>query len=421
MDIIIRKSEYIGCVPAPASKSFLHRYLFLSAACGDNTQINFSGKVSDDIKATVNCLESFGAEITENEKGFLVTPARYGGNAKFDSLESGTTFRFSVPLAAAFRKNAEIFCRGRLKDRPNKPFFDSLSEHGVKISDETLPVRVSGDLQGGIFTLPGNISSQFVSAILTALPVSKQSGTIKLTSRLQSDSYVKMTASAMEKFGVKVNFSENGFSVNGKNGYVSPKEINCPNDWSNAAYFLCLGAISGKMSVSGLSFDDFQGDSRITDILKRFGADVKIENGIVTVSKKPLKGTEIDAFDIPDLVCVLAVVACAAVGKTVIKNTQRLRYKESDRIESTKNMIRSLGGDISYRNGNLEINGKGYLDGGEVSSCSDHRIAMSTAVARAICKNDIILRNASSVSKSYRDFFEIFEKAGGKYDVIQLR
>lgn len=416
MDVRIKRSVFSGTLDAPPSKSYLHRLLLLSASCGEKTQLCFSGALSEDISATADCITALGGKTEKNGEGILVTPISGDGDAFLDCRESGTTLRLMLPYVSALGRNAVVTGRGRLPSRPNGPLIDALEGHGVSVSGRGLPLTLCGRLTGGDFVLPGNVSSQFVSGLMTALPLTGEDSRISLSSPLESKSYVAMTMEAMKRFSVSVEGTKDGYFVPACK-YVSPGRVSVPGDWSNSGALLVMGALGGEMRVRGLS-DEVQGDRAIIDILSRFGAECGRDRDAFFARRGKMQGISISADDIPDLVCVLAAAACGAVGRTEISGVSRLRLKESDRIESTVSLVNSLGGRAGFENGSIFIDGTGRLSGGIAESGNDHRIVMAAAAASAICDNDVIIRGAEAIGKSFGEFFDLFAAAGGRYDVI---
>ncbi|MEG1993852.1 MAG: 3-phosphoshikimate 1-carboxyvinyltransferase, partial [Oscillospiraceae bacterium] len=239
-------------------------------------------------------------------------------------------------------------------------------------------------------------------------------------SPLQSKAYVDMTIQTLKQFGVEIAETNNSYKIKGGQKYVSPKEVFAEGDWSNGAFFICGGVLSGSLKIKGLSFSSTQGDKEIYNILKNMGADLREENGYIYAEKSVLSSASVDVSQIPDLVPILAVTMAYAKGKSVIYNAARLRIKESDRLKSTTEGILNIGGDIAEKEDSLEINGKEKLTGGEINSFNDHRIAMAMAIASLECEKPVIINDPMCVKKSYPNFYEDFEKAGGIKNVINM-
>ena len=409
MDIKITPSPISGSIEAISSKSFAHRALICACLSHGESRIKIN-TTSADIEATVSCLRSLGAVIEKNGSVYTVRPSEFPcKNAEIDCGESGSTLRFLLPVICACGTNAVINASGRLPERPLSPLKEELIRMGAKISD-SFPLSVSGRIESGEFTLKGDVSSQFVTGLLMALSY-LGGGKIRLIPPVESRPYIDMTVRVLRQFGADIKEENNTFYIN--NSPLIGCDFTVEGDWSNAAFPLCMGA-----EVTGLDPDSVQGDKAIIDVLKKMGADVFENNGTFKADVSSLHGCEIDASDIPDAVPVIAAVAAAADGKTVIYNAGRLRLKESDRIESVCTMLGALGADISGTDDGMVINGKKSLSGGEVDSFNDHRIAMAAAVAAVRCKNSVIIHRADAVNKSYPDFWDDYKKLGGNVRVL---
>ena len=411
MDIKVNGRGLGGSVRAIPSKSQAHRLLICAALADKPGKIRCPA-VNEDIIATARCLSSLGAKIERSGDSFHVQPISKAARAELDCGESGSTLRFLLPVACALGADATFTGHGRLPDRPMAELCGALRSGGANVSADRLPVSVSGGLKAGTYRLPSKVSSQYISGLLFALPLTDGDCTVELDGRPESEPYIDMTVSALEAFGISVIRRDTSYEISGGQRYRSPGEVFVEGDWSNAAFWLCAGAIgSGDLRCTGLDAASRQGDKAVAGLLRRFGADVREKNGEVTVRPSRLHGIEIDAGDIPDLVPVLAVTAAAAEGDTRIYNAGRLRLKESDRIASTAALLRALGANADETDDGLVIHGGG-LHGGTVDSFGDHRIAMAAATAACAC-GDVEIIGAEAVNKSYPGFFEDFMALGG--------
>ncbi len=408
-------------IKAISSKSEAHR-LLICAALSDGPTGIICNDTNEDINATVSCLNSLGASIVrdKNDSGemtFFVSPiAEIPKYASLDCGESGSTLRFLLPVVAALGIECDIYMHGRLPERPLSPLYELLAENGVSLSPQgSNPLHVCGKLKSGNYEIAGNISSQFISGLLFALPFTDGNSTLTMTGKLESTPYITMTEQALDCFCSHIRNDGNVFyipranSCVGLNRFTTPHDVLVGGDWSNAAFFLCAGAISSqRVTVEGLDLNSAQGDREIINILKRMGAAISRSGNYITVSRADLFGIEIDASQIPDLVPVVSVVASVAMGKTRIYNASRLRLKESDRIKSVCQMLSTLGADITETDDGMIIHGKSKLTGGTVSSYNDHRIAMSAAVASLVCKNPVTVEGIEAINKSYPAFLSDF-------------
>lgn len=408
MDISVKSGSRCGAVQAPASKSVAHRLLICAALSREESVIRLNG-LSKDIDATARCLTALGADITIKEKEITVRPIQRlpAGQIALYPGESGSTLRFLLPVAGALGAEAVFIMEGRLHERPMDALTDELKRHGMNIRQEGDRLYCSGRLQSGDYSLPGDVSSQFISGLLFALPLLEGKSSFTVTGEMESAAYVEMTKNALRDSGVLIGETENGYTVEGNQTYRAAPETIVEADWSNAAFFLCMGALSHKgVRVIGLNPASAQGDRAIIDILKRFGAQVECQDGAYTVRKGPLKGQTVDARAIPDLVPVIAALSALARGRTRIVNAGRLRLKESDRLQTARQMLSSLGADIAETPDGLIIDGKESLAGGQTPAYGDHRIAMAAAVAACGCRGDVTIEGAQCVEKSYPDFFQ---------------
>jgi len=404
-----------GTLAAIPSKSHVHRQLICAALADKPTQI-YCPALNADIEATASCLNAMCADITYSDGTFTVIPAKKPSGAIADCGESGSTYRFLLPVAAALGTETTFRLHGRLPQRPMSELTGAMESHGVTFSGlGTSEVTVHGKLSGGTFSLPGDVSSQYISGLLMALPKVEGESTLRVTGRVESAAYITMTEEALRLSGIAARREENCWHIPGAQRWALPRECRVEGDYSNAAFFLCMGALSKEgVTVTGLSPDSRQGDRGVLEILRRFGAEVRQEESWVQVRRGTLRGLEIDAADIPDLVPILAVTAAFARGETRIRNIRRLRLKESDRVMSVVALIRSLGGRAEAEENEMIIEGTEGLRGGRADAFRDHRIAMAAAVAATGAEEPVILDGAEAVNKSYPGFFEQFRALGGR-------
>lgn len=379
--------------------------------------------LSNDIKATIGCIKALGADAVLENNVLTVDGTNMYKNktALLDCGESGSTLRFFIPIAAVGNINATFVGKGKLPQRPIGIFTEALPKAGTVCKTEGgLPLEIKGQLKSGIFEIPGNVSSQFITGLLLALPILEGDSEIVLTSPLESVGYIAMTIRTMKQFGVNIQATEKGWHIKGGQSYKTC-DYTTDGDWSQAAFFMVLGAVSGKVTVKGVAKDSTQGDKKCAEILARFGAKVTQLDNEVTVEKGELKAITIDASQIPDLVPVLSVCAAFAEGTTKIINAERLRIKECDRLKATAELLNNLGGKVKELSDGLEITGVSSLKGGNVNGYNDHRIVMSAAVCAARSDEDITATFAMSINKSYPDFYIDYNSIGGKANVLDLR
>ena len=412
-----------GRLTAPVSKSAAHRLLILAALCGRECAVLFDG-TNADIDATLCCLKALGADFDLTGRGVFFRPRRpAAGLPLLDCGESGSTLRFLLPAAAALG-GARFTGRGRLPERPLDSLLEAMEAHGARFSGRRLPLTVHGPVTGGEFALPGDVSSQYLTGLMLAAPLSGEDTVIRLTSPLQSAAYVDMTLDALRVFGVRSEREPGVFRIPGGQRLCPPPEpISVEGDWSGAAFPLCLGALGGDVTVDGLSPHSLQGDRRIADLLEEMGANVSRDGSAVRVRAPEggLRALDADVSAIPDLVPVLAAVLMHAQGVSRLSNAGRLRLKESDRLETVRAMVCALGGRAGVREDCLIIEGLPLCAGGTVNGAGDHRVVMAAAVAAAACRGPSGLTDYEAVEKSYPAFPSHYQTLGGIWNVIHVR
>lgn len=396
MRVTIIPQKLRGEISAIPSKSAAHR-LLICATLADKETIIRCDKTSQDIDATVQCLRSMGATITREGNNFRVLPIASQAQAALDCGESGSTLRFLLPVLCALGQNASVTMHGRLPDRPMEPLWSELIRHGAKLEKPCREViSTSGKLTGNDFTIAADVSSQYISGLLFALPL-MGGGSIRLTGKPESVGYIYMTIQALAAFGIETCWENDTITVR-PGGYRSPGKANVEGDWSNAAFWLAADALCGNVTCTGLDNNSCQGDKAVVQALQ------SVRSGNATV----------DASQIPDLVPILAVVGALTPGTTHIKGAARLRLKESDRLETVRQMLTELGGQVTEMQDGLIIYGKEKLPGGRTHSRGDHRIAMAAAIASIGCDGTVIIEDAEAVNKSYPRFFTDFAVLGGQ-------
>ncbi len=424
MDIVVTPKTLNGKVQIIPSKSVAHRLLICASFANGETKIKVD-RTNNDIEATASCLNSMGADIDYKDGTYTVKPIDFKNlpdNIVMDCGESGSTLRFLLPVIGALGQNAKIKMHGRLPSRPLSPLKELLNSKGMNISQDGDTLLCSGKIKSGDYEIDGGVSSQFISGLMFSLSILKNKSTITITGKTESKNYIDMTYNALKVFEADICKSNFGFSINGTQ-LKSPDTVFVEGDWSNGAFWLCASALSNlcdstkHINVTGLDLSSAQGDRKVSDILRNFGCSITSENGLICTAKS-LTGCTIDAKHIPDLVPALCTVAGIAKGTTKVINAERLRIKESDRLESIYNILTALGGDVKITDDGLEITGRPKLNGGTVDGYGDHRIVMASAILSAICKEKVIIKGAEAVDKSYPDFWNDFKKLGGMFEIL---
>ncbi|EFH94025.1 3-phosphoshikimate 1-carboxyvinyltransferase [Finegoldia magna] len=394
----IKTDKLQGTVDAISSKSFAHRFLILASVADTDTTIIIN-EFSNDIMTTIDCLRNLGVEIEINGNEVTVHPSFFQKDVSDINVnDSGSTLRFLLPLVSFLSQKTNIKCSGRLQDRPIKELMDQLKLSGLTFSKEKLPFTVDGTFHKIDFEFPGDVSSQYISAIMMIAPLIGGCE-IKLTSQLESTGYIKITQECLKLFGVESEILPDKVIV--KPGALkSPGQIIVEGDWSNAAFFLCANELGADIKVLNLNKKSVQADRKIVELLE------KIDNNE--------DYCEIDISQTPDLFVILAVVLSQKCEKSVLKNAKRLRLKESDRIQSTFDMLQSFGVNCKIDGDDLIIY-KSEMKPAVINSCDDHRIVMAATIASIITK-EVEIKDWQAVKKSYPSFFDEIERLGS--DVI---
>ena len=412
MEVTVRNTEHLeGTVSTPPSKAYTHR-MVIAASLSNGTSRICNPLVSDDTKATIEAVNALGATTERNSNCWAIrgTKQPQTPSQPIDCRESGSTLRFMIPVAALASGPSKFLFWASFERRPVAPLLESLKELGVEsvIQRDGSSVSVDGGgIRGGKTSIRGDVSSQFISGLLFACPKAKEDTEINVTTKLESKSYVEMTLEVLRKHGIKTSVDTDLSRLRiPANQYYHPCDHTVPGDFSSAAFLLAAAAVtSSHVTVNHLDYQTVQGDKAIVDILAKMGASVNIGDNCVEVTGKLLKCVDIDAKDIPDLVPVCAVLACYAEGCSEIFNAKRLRYKESDRLESVSTELRKMGADITVNEDGLIINGGLPLCGTTVDPHNDHRIAMACAVAALGAKGETKIQNVECINKSYPQFF----------------
>ena len=423
MNVTIKPGRIAGSVSAIPSKSHLHRLLICAALADGSTTLRCAPTQADDVTATINCLAALGASINRTKDGFAVKPIdrdNLPAEATLPCAESGSTLRFMLPVVCALGVRGRFEMSGRLPQRPLAPLDAQLTRHGVRLSRPAPDLLCcEGRLTPARYTLPGNISSQYITGLLLALPLLSGASTLQIEGETESADYITMTLNAAAAFGISPEMEGGEYIIRGGKPFSSPGQVISEGDWSNAAFWLCSGAMpGGDITYTGLNPQSAQGDREVCSILARMGADINWTGDTLTAREGTRRAIEIDARAIPDLIPVLCAVAAVSEGVTIVRNAARLRLKESDRIAATAQTLRALGADISELPDGLRITGVGRLTGGEVDSWGDHRIAMMAAVASAACTGSVTITGGQAVRKSYPGFWEELSALGKNVEVV---
>ncbi|HPR42308.1 MAG TPA: 3-phosphoshikimate 1-carboxyvinyltransferase [Candidatus Methanofastidiosa archaeon] len=425
MEILIDSSETTGRIIAPSSKSQTHRAM-ICALLSEGRSVLERPLVSDDTMATLRACEQFGAEVSARKEVVEITGDERPSppDMPLDCGESASTLRMMMTLAALCDGRSVFTGKESLLMRPVAELIRAMGQLGISsryLGKEGFPpVEVEGGgIIGGIVSIRGDISSQYISSILFASPRSRHGVNMSVNGRFESMPYVQMTVDTMERFGVKVESRADMRAINVRGGQkYAPTSLTVEGDYSSAAFAMASGCINGEVTVQNLDPGTKQGDKAIIGLLQAMGAEMSIVGDSVTTCRSDLKAIELDCAQIPDLVPILAVLCTQAGGISTLKNLGRLRIKESDRVDSISRELAKMGANIRVHGDSMEIKGKTPLNGTVLDPHNDHRIAMSLVVAAISAKGESAMKGTKCISKSYPSFLDDMKMLGAAIDVV---
>ena len=427
MKIKIKPSILNGKIEIPPSKSYSHRAVIAAALAENSRKSKIDNlKFSVDITTTTDIMENWGAKIKRFESALEIVgnDGRVVPKDKYVQCnESGSTIRFLIPIGITSKNELIFDGKGKLVDRPLVSYYRIFDKQGIFYKNENgkLPLTVNGKLNAGNYEIDGNISSQFITGLLYALPLLDGDSKLTINKNLESKGYIDLTLEILKLAGIEiVNNDYKSFDIKGNQIY-KPFDYTVEGDYSQVAFWIVAGIISAnkdnEMKCLHVNKNSLQGDREIIEIVERMGANIEIFDDYVIVKPSKTKGTVIDISQCPDIGPILTVLGALSEGETRIINGERLRIKESDRITSIKTELNKLGANVAEEGDSLIIQGvEGFKGGVTVSAWNDHRIAMSLAIASTRCEKEIILEEAESVRKSYPHFWDDFVKMGGEIE-----
>jgi 3-phosphoshikimate 1-carboxyvinyltransferase len=423
---VVRRSELDGTVRAPPSKSLTQRAVACALIAEGRTEI-VDPSDSDDGKVAAAVAKSMGARVRRGERSWLIDPPTLpeAPDDVVDCKGSATSMRLFTAIAALADGATVLTGDGSLRRRPVGELLEAMNALGARCfstrGNGLPPVVVEGGgIRGGAVSIRGDVSSQYISALIISCTRADSDTAIQVLKGLESSGYVRMTLDVLREFGgiADPDFASARFLVPGRQTLKGCRFV-VEGDYSSAAFLIAAGALAGRASVTGLSARTSQGDKKILEILERMGGDVSVGGGTATAVRRGLRGVEIDCSEVPDLVPVLGVLATQAEGATVLRRISRLRIKESDRVEGVVGMINRFGGHAEADGDRIVVEGPSSLKGTEIDPRGDHRIAMAAAVGGLAASGETVIRGAECVSKSYPGFFSDMERLGAGVEVTR--
>ncbi len=421
MNLVVTPKKLSGTLVVPSSKSAGHRDL-ICAALADGKSLVKNITPSEDLEATCRVLQKFGAtvETVAHEDGRRTVAVTGGLSSqtsplKVDCGESGSTVRFLIPVGLLTGREITYTGRGRLPERPLDPFLKIFDEKHIdyKKGNQSLPLTISGQLKGGTYELPGNVSSQFFTGLLMTLPLLRDDSVIRSTTVVESESYINITLDCLRRHGIYVEKERDGlYLIRGRQAYRKG-EYTVEGDFSQAAFWLVGGIIGQPLELTGLSGNSTQGDREIVSFIESMRGRIERSGSVLRAVPSRTTGLTIDVKDCPDLVPALAVLGTFSQGITRIVNGARVRLKECDRLHAMAEVLNALGGKVQETKDGLIIEGVSSLTGGRVRAWNDHRIAMALAMASQRCTGKLTIEGAECVRKSYPSFWQDFAHMGG--------
>ncbi|MCD7893677.1 MAG: 3-phosphoshikimate 1-carboxyvinyltransferase [Erysipelotrichaceae bacterium] len=419
MAIVITPQKLCGTVTVPPSKSMAHRAI-ICASLAKGTSIIENIEYSKDIQATIAAMKAIGTTIIEKEDSLIIDGSTTYSNhqCEIDCFESGSTLRFMIPVSLVNHNQVHFVGAKRLGERPLDVFYKIFDKQGIpyRYQENVLDLSIDGQLSPDVFEIPGDVSSQFISGLLFALPLLNKDSKIIITSPLQSKGYIDLTLQMLNQFHIQIiNHDYQEFIIPGNQQYLS-HNYRVEADFSQAAFYLVAGALKNDIVLKDLNLDSYQGDKVVIDFLEKMGAKLVEKDDGYQMTCERLHATVIDGSQCPDIIPIMAIACSLAQGTSLIQNIGRLRIKECDRLKATVEVIHSLGGNAKEYEDSMEIIGCCHLKGGAVSSYNDHRMAMMEAIASTHCQRSVVIDNKDCVSKSYPSFWEDFKMLGGIFD-----
>ena len=407
-----------GSVKIPPSKSILHRAIICAClADGKSTIRNVT--FSDDIKATINAFKQLGIKIEKMDNSLDIYgngKLSFFGDEEIDCIESGSTIRFLIPLFCN-SKGVRFTGKHSLLKRPLSVYEDIFINKNIRFERADNNIYLKGEIEPGLYTLPGNVSSQFISGLLFSLPLKDSDSQVEIIGKLESKKYVDLTIDVLKSFGINIMVKNNVYFIKGNQTYKSCN-YTVESDYSQLAFFAVAGIINGDIKIGNINRNTLQPDSVIIDLIKSMGGKILKERDALRFVKSETSGIDIDVSQCPDIGPILSVLGAVSKGNTFIFNANRLRIKETDRLLATNEILSVLGIKTNILEDSYIIHGSEIFRKGTVDSYNDHRMAMSAAIAALRAEGPIIIERAEAINKSYPDFFEDLQSLGIKTEYL---
>ncbi|MCF7923932.1 MAG: 3-phosphoshikimate 1-carboxyvinyltransferase [Candidatus Izimaplasma sp.] len=407
-----------GEINVPPSKSMLHRAI-ISASLANGTSKISNVIFSEDIKATIAAFKQLGVDIKTNKYTLEISRNKsltYSGKEIINCNESGSTLRFLIPILAN-EKGIRFTGKTTLMTRPLSVYETIFKENNYDFIKKNNTLYLNNEFKAGNYIIPGNISSQFITGLLFALPLKKYDSQIEITGVFESQNYVEMTIDILKKFGIEITKDNNIFYIKGNQEYKAT-DIIIESDYSQLAFFAVAGVINGDIKINNAKLNSLQPDKAIIKIIKQMNGNITIKDGSYHFNKSETKGIDIDVSQYPDIAPILSILAGLSNGKTNILNAKRLKIKETNRLEASYDVLKKLGVNVKIGDDSLSIIGQNKFIGNEFNSYNDHRMVMSIAIASLRNNQPITINNAEAINKSYPTFFEDLHSLGIKIEYM---
>ena len=420
MNVLITPGRLSGSVTIPPSKSQSHRAIIAASLSKGKSVLN-NVVLSEDVLATLSAMEKLGVKIVTNNHQLIIhgiSRINVADDNFVDCNESGSTIRFLIPLLSLSKQKIVLTGKPGLFKRPMSIYEQLFKDRGLCFQQNDKSIIINGALPADTYQIPGNVSSQFVSGLMFALPLQKDNSIIEVTGELESKEYIDMTIDILKRFGITIEIAGHRYLIPGNQKYKATNIV-IEGDYSQMAFYGVAGLLSGDLTCKNMSSDSIQPDRRVLDFIEKMNGYYTWNNSDIVFHYSNTIGTNIDVSQCPDIAPILSILGALSTGKTVIENATRLKYKESNRLSSTYETLKKMNVMVEMTDSSLIIEGKPMIDGGIFESFGDHRIVMSIAIAAIKANQNVIIKNADAVNKSYPNFFQDYQNLGGNVTFLE--